>query len=180
MAFGVRQFELALMHRMRDLGAARVEDALRAMGVTRAELRQAHAQWTAMAHSPRAPKGWRAFRAVLGPPAYEGARRAGSLTCDVARWALPSWPDLQFEVLAGPGGEVLNQWFVRPGGGRAPAFAELTPWSCVVADVEAGFADVSHLEGPAPHHWTVGFTHEGTRYRARFVHGLYQRLDRAG
>ncbi|MEZ7131948.1 hypothetical protein ACBR40_41995 [Nonomuraea sp. AD125B] len=179
MTFGVRQFELALMHRMRDLAAARVEDALKAMGATRAELRQAHTRWTAMAHSARAPKGRRAFLAALGSPAYEGERRVGSLTCDVARWALPSWPGLRFEVLSGPGGEVWNQWFVRPGGGRAVPFAELTPWSCVVADVGAGFPDALHLEGAAPHHWTVGFAHEGAHYRARFVYGLHQRLDRA-
>ncbi|TMS00592.1 hypothetical protein [Nonomuraea basaltis] len=179
MKFGVRQFELALMHRMRDLDAARVEVALMAMGASRAELRAAHTQWTAMLHSERAPKGRALVRMVLGPPAYEGVKPAGSLTCEVARWRLPSWPDLEFEVLLGPGGEVWNQWFVRPGGGRALAFAELIPWRCVVADVGASFPGASHLEGSAPHHWTVGFTHEGTHYHARFVYGLYQRLDRA-
>ncbi|RVX40321.1 hypothetical protein EDD27_2726 [Nonomuraea polychroma] len=178
MRFGVRQFELALMHRMRDLDAARVEDALQRMGATRAELRAAHTQWTAMGHSARAPKGRALFRMALGPPADEGVHQAGSLTCDVARWRLPSWPDLRFEVLLGPGGEVWNQWFVRPGHAKALSFADLVPWSCVVADVGDAFPGASHLEGSAPHHWTVGFTHEGTRYHARFVYGLYQRLDR--
>lgn len=179
MRFGVRQFELALMHRMRDLDAARVEDALEAMGATRAELRAAHTQWTAMAHSARAPKGRAMFRMALGPPAYEGVRHAGSLTCDVACWRLPSWPDLRYEVLLGPGGEVWNQWFVRPGAPRVLSFAELVSWGCVVADVAASFPGASHREGSAPHHWTVGFAHEGTHYRARFVYGLYQRLDHA-
>ncbi|WP_327582557.1 hypothetical protein OHA25_42490 [Nonomuraea sp. NBC_00507] len=179
MRFGVRQFELALMQRMRDLEAAKVDDALKDMGATRAELRAAHTQWTAMAHSGRAPKGRSLFRMALGPPAYEGVHQVGSLTCDVAHWKLPSWPELRFEVLLGPGGEVWNQWFVRPGGARPLSFADLVPWGCVVADVGEAFPGACHLEGSAPQHWTVGFTHEGTRYRARFVYGLYQRLDRA-
>ncbi|MBF8184686.1 hypothetical protein ITP53_02775 [Nonomuraea sp. K274] len=178
MAFGVRQFELALMHRMRDLNPGRVEDALHDMGASRAELRAAHTQWTQMAHSTRAPKGMAALRMALGPPPYRGAAPFGSLTCDVARWVLPSWPDLEFEVLLGPGGEVWNQWFVRPGGDTALTFADLVPWGCVVADIGASFPGASQTEGLAPHHWAIDFPHNGTHYRARFVYGLYQRLDR--
>ncbi|MEW1846150.1 hypothetical protein AB0392_50050 [Nonomuraea angiospora] len=170
----MRQFELSLMHRMRDLNPERVEDALRVMGATRAELRAAHAQWTRMLHSPRAPK---TLRPLLGRPAYEGTTAVGILTCGVSRWALPSWPGLEFEVLSGPGGETWNQWFVRPGEPRTLSFAELAPWSCVVADVAASFPGAVHLEGQAPHHWAVGFGHGGAAYRARFVYGLCQRID---
>ncbi|MFB4290339.1 hypothetical protein ACBI99_22035 [Nonomuraea sp. ATR24] len=178
MTFEVRQFELALMHRMRDLNPARVEEALAAMGATRAELRDAHARWTRTAYAPGAPKGVAALRRALGPPAHRGVRQAGSLTCEVFRWALPSWPGLEFEALAGPGGEVWNQWFVRPSPRAAPAFGELVPWACVVADL-AAFPGATQGEGGAPHHWTAGFTHEGAGYRALFVYGLLQRLDRA-
>ncbi|GGO66949.1 hypothetical protein GCM10012289_22270 [Nonomuraea cavernae] len=178
MGFGVRQFELTLMHRMRDLNAERVEDALGDMGASRAEVRAAHARWTRRAWSARAPKGRAALRTALGPPAYEGTRPIGSVTCRVARWALPSWPGLEFELLSGPGGEVWNQWFVRPGGDRALAFDDLVPWRCVVGDVGTSFPGASQREGAAPHHWAVDFVHEGTDYRALFVYGLFQRLDR--
>lgn len=172
MGFGVRQFELALMHRMRDLNPVRVEQALAGLGATRAELRAAHTQWTRMAHSARPPR----LRTLLGPPSYAGRRPFGSLTCDVTRWRLPSWPGLEFEALAGPGGEVWNQWFVRPDGDRRLSFAGLTPWTCVVADVAASFPVSAQREGSAPHHWAVDFTHEDTDHRALFVYGLYQRL----
>ncbi|GGT05396.1 hypothetical protein ACFFV7_40615 [Nonomuraea spiralis] len=176
MRFGVREFELALMHRMRDLNPLRVEQALADLDATRAELRAAHTHWTRLAHSATAPKGRAALRMALGPPPYAGTAEFGSLTCDVARWRLPSWPELEFEALTGPGGEVWNLWFVRPGGGRTVSFADLTPWGCVVADVAAGFPGSAQGEGSAPHHWAVDFTHDGTPRRALFVYGLYQRL----
>lgn len=174
MEFGVRQFELALMHRMRDLNAARVEAALETVGASRAELRAAHTQWTRMIHSRKGPAP---LRAALGPPSHRGPQPFGSLTCEVLRWTLPSWPELAYEVLLGPDGQVWNQWFVRPGGPATLTFEELTPWRCVVADVQASFPGASHSEGLAPHHWAVDFAHEGAAYRARFIYGLYQRLD---
>ncbi|MET8867618.1 hypothetical protein ABZW11_32200 [Nonomuraea sp. NPDC004580] len=173
MRFGVREFELALMHRMRDLNPGRVEEALRDMGASRAEVRAAHAHWTRLAHAPRAPKGAAALRMALGPAPYRGSRPAGSLTCDVLRWPLPSWPGLMYEALLGPGGELWNQWFVRPAG---PAPSGLEPWTCVVSDL-AAIPGAVQLEGPAPHHWTVDFPSGGRTRRARFVYGLLQRLD---
>ncbi|SDH08847.1 hypothetical protein [Nonomuraea jiangxiensis] len=175
MGFGVREFELALLHRMRDLNAERVEVALGELGASRAEVRAAHAHWTRILHASRGRAG---LGRVLGRPAHRDVTVIGSLTCDVARWELPSWPGLQFEVLYGPGREVWNQWFVRPGGAARLAFADLAPWGCVVGDVAASFPGAAQLEGTAPHHWAVEFRHGGTGYRARFVYGLYQRLDR--
>lgn len=177
MGFGVRQFELTLMHRMRDLNAQRVEDAIEEMGATRAELRDAHTLWMKMAYSDTAPKGFKALRMALGPPSYEGTKEIGSLACDMARWRLPYWPDLEFEVLLGPDGEVWNQWFVRPSGPRSLTFEELVPWQCVIEDVGSSFPGASQGEGSAPHHWVVGFPHDGREYQARFVYGLFQRLD---
>ncbi|GAA2832120.1 hypothetical protein GCM10020220_021290 [Nonomuraea rubra] len=132
MGFGVREFELALLHRMRDVNAEKVEETLGLLGASRAELREAHAHWTRLAHAPRAPKGAAALRRALGPPPHRGRRPAGSLTCDVLRWPLPTWPGLAYEALVGPGGELWNQWFVRPSGAAALTFADLVPWACVV------------------------------------------------
>ncbi|TYB65469.1 hypothetical protein FXF51_19900 [Nonomuraea sp. PA05] len=179
MAFGVREFELTLMHRMRDVNAEQVEETLDRIGATRAELREAHAHWTRLAHAPRAPKGAGALRMALGPPAHRGRRPAGSLTCDVLRWTLPTWPGLAYEALVGPGGELWNQWFVRPSGPAATGFAGLAPWACVVEDVVASFPGAVQIDGPAPQHWTVDFRHGGAGHRARFVYGLLQRLDPA-
>ncbi|HLU76018.1 MAG TPA: hypothetical protein VKZ82_27825 [Nonomuraea sp.] len=174
MRYGVREFELTLMHRMRDVNAPRVEEALRDMGATPAELRAAHTHWTRLTHAKRAPKGLTTLRWALGPPDFRGERPIGSLTCEVAQWVLPSWPELRFEALAGPGGELWNQWFVRPGGAKAVTFDELEPWTCVVADIGAGFPGATLLEGGAPHHWAADFAHAGVTYRARFVYGLLQ------
>jgi len=175
--FGVRRFSLTLMHRMKDLNADRVEDALKEMGATRAELRDAHTLWMKMAYSRTAPKGLNAFRMALGPPGHHGSKPFGDLTCEVAQWELPFWPGLVYEVLIGPNGSIWNQWFVRPGPPKKMAFEELTPWSCVIADVGASFEGAEHVEGSAPQHWGVDFTHDGHPYRARFVYGLLQRVD---
>ncbi|MFG2074343.1 hypothetical protein [Nonomuraea maritima] len=177
MVFGVREFQLALMHRMRDLNPERVAEALDAMGATRAELRASHAQWTRTLHAPRGPKGVALVRRALGPAPYRGIRPAGSLRCKVLRWPLPAFPGLEFEVLLGPGGEMWNQWFVRPGAPAALTFDDLVPWTCVVADVGESFPGAVQMEGPAPQHWMVDLDHGGSRHRARFVYGLLQRLD---
>lgn len=168
--FGPRQFQLALMHRMRDVNAARVEEALQELAASAAEVRAAHHRWTRMSHG----SGLRALRGVLGTPAGEGSRRFGALTCRVARWVLPYWPELEFEALAGPDDKVWHQWLVRPGEPRAAGFAELTPWRCVVADVMASFPGAEQREGGAPQQWAVDFSHEGRKYRALFVYGLFQ------
>ncbi len=172
----MREFELALLHRMRDVNPDRVAEALAAMGASRGEQREAHAHWTRLVHV-RKPAG--ALRLALGPAPHRGRRPAGSLTCDVLRWPLPSWPGLAYEALFGPGGELWNQWFVRPSGVVPLTFADLTPWTCVVADVVASFPGAVQIDGPAPQHWTVDLRHGGRAHRARFVYGLFQRLDPA-
>ncbi len=177
MGFGVRQFELVLMHRMRDFNAARVERALAEMGADRAEIRAAHRLWTKMAHSRTAPKGFAVFRMALGPPHREGTVRLGDVLCTAARWSLPHWPELELEVMLGHDGDVWNYWLVRPGGGRTVGFADLEPWTCVVEDVAGSFPGAVQVEGGAPHHWGVDFTSDGTPYRALFVYGLLQRVD---
>ncbi len=178
---GARWFSLVLMHRMRDVNKVKVEDTLAAIGITRAELHAAHTQWAQMAYSINAPQGAEALRVALGPPALSAHKPFGDLNCRVECWILPMWPDLTLEALLAPDRTVWNLWLTRPGQPRAFAFEELVPWTAVVGDFAASFAEAVHEEGSAPHHWAVRFTHEGVGYRARFVYGLLQdvALDQA-
>ncbi|MFI6815082.1 hypothetical protein ACIBG7_21940 [Nonomuraea sp. NPDC050328] len=162
------------------MNAPRVEEALKELHASAAEVRAAQTQWTKMAYSARAPRGLRGLRAVLGSPVSEGTAEFGALSCKVARWRLPYWPELEFEAVAGPGGGVWHQWLVRPGEVRRVGFAELVPWTCVVADVAASFPGAEQREGAAPNHWAVDFSHESRKYRALFVYGLFQGFAPAG
>ena len=174
---GTRWFSLVLMHRMRDINTRKVEETLAAIGVRRAELRAAHTQWAQMAYAINAPKGAEALRVVLGPPASSAHRTFGDLHCRIQCWKLPLWPDLTLEVLLAPDRSVWNLWLTRPGQPKPFAFEDLVPWSAVVGDLAASFADADQGEGSAPHHWTVRFTHGGVGYRARFVYGLLQAIE---
>ncbi|MFC0037411.1 hypothetical protein [Actinomadura rayongensis] len=177
--FGVREFQFTLLPRMADLAPDRVEQALTDLDATRAEMRAAYRRWLAMAHARRAPRGLTRYKWALGPPATTTRRRFGDLTCGVARWPLPLWPDLLFEVLTGPDGDVWNDWLIRPPSSPPPDLPpppDLTPWSCVVSDVTERFPDARDQEGSAPTRWTVLIPwHDGT-HRADFVHGLLQHV----
>ncbi|MFC9330763.1 hypothetical protein [Kitasatospora sp. NPDC057015] len=179
---------------MADFNPELVERAVRRLGATRAELREANRQWQAMIRSPRFPGGARRHPLVLGPPESSRPLRFGDLTCTARQWALPLWPDLRFEVLLGPGGPaggapVLNEWLVRAAGSPPPALrgpADLTPWSCVVSDLAAAFPSAVPREGSAPTRWQADFvvpgpTGEPLACTADFTWGLLQevRVDSA-
>jgi hypothetical protein len=185
--FGPRQFQLVLLRRMADFQAGLVEDALREMDATRAEMREANRVWQAMLRSPRSRGGLARLRSVLGPPETEGRRRVGDLDCRVLTWPVPLWPDLRFEASAGPGGAVWNEWLVRAPGAPAPPLRtveDLRPWSCTVEEVARAFAPVRPLQGSAPTRWALEFTApdaSGARWSvvAEFTWGLLQRLPKA-
>ncbi|MFD7920470.1 hypothetical protein ACFV3R_14745 [Streptomyces sp. NPDC059740] len=138
-----------------------VADALRTLGVSRAQLRDANRRWQALAHSPRAGGGLRRYRSHLGPPAETGLRRVGDLTCRVHRWPVPLWPTLRFEVLTAEDGAVWNAWLVRAPGAPAPVLRSVTdlrPWSATVDEVARAFAPARPMEGSAPTRWNLAFT----------------------
>ncbi|WP_165989514.1 hypothetical protein [Streptomyces sp. YIM 98790] len=182
---GPLQFQLVLLRRMADHQPGLVEDALRVLGAGRAELRDAHRRWQAMARSPRLRGALTRYRVLLGPPAETGRRRVGDLDCRVLRWPVPLWPDLRFEVLTGPGGQVWNEWLVRAEGSRGPdlrTLDDLRPWSCTVDDVARAFPPAEPREGSAPTRFRLVFTApdahgEPGRHVAEFTWGLLQRLD---
>jgi hypothetical protein len=173
-----REFQLVLLRRMADYQPVLVERALRSLGASRTEMREVNARWQRILRSRTFPPGRRRYEAVLGPPADVAERWFGDVPCELAWWPpLQLWPGLRFEVLVGPDGSVLHEWLVRAGGGppRIRTVADLTPWSCVVGDVEARFAPVEHQPGDAPSRWHTTFSApDGTAHVAHFVWGLLQ------
>ncbi|WP_432095320.1 hypothetical protein [Streptomyces sp. bgisy100] len=162
-----------------------VEAALRELGTGRAEMREANRRWQAMVRSPRARAAVRRYRSVLGPPEEVLRRRVGDLDCEALRWPLPLWPDLRFEALTGPGGQIWNEWLVRAPDSVGPELRttdDLRPWCCTVDEVARAFAPATPMEGSAPTRWGLAFTApDGSGRRARhvaeFTWGLLQRLD---
>lgn len=177
-------FQLVLLRRMADHHPDLVEDALRTLGVSRADLREANRRWQARMHAPRAPGGIQPYRALLGTPEAVAPRRIGDLTCEAVTWPLPLWPGLRFEVLTAGRGTVWNAWLVRAPGATAPDLrttTDLRPWSCTVDEVARAFAPARPMEGSAPTRWRLACTAPGPDGTPQdivpeFTWGLYQRL----
>ncbi|MGY1601311.1 hypothetical protein [Geodermatophilus sp. SYSU D00815] len=169
-----REFCLVLLRRMADLRPDLVADALPRLGATRAQAHAAHNRWQALHHSPRAPRGLALRTAVLGPAEETEDRRFGDLDLEVRRWPLPLWPQHRWEVLSGPGGEVLEEHFVRVPGAWAPraAAGRLRVWEHVLDDL-VGLPGARGVDPGVHTRWEVHLP-DGTR--AEFVWGLLQRV----
>ncbi|WP_431044610.1 hypothetical protein ACQUSR_23655 [Streptomyces sp. P1-3] len=180
-------FILVLLRRMADHHPALVEDALRELGFSRAQMREANKRWQAMQRSPRRRAAAARYQSVLGPPETVTTHRVGDLSCEALRWPVPLWPDLRFEVLVAPGGAVWHEWLVRAPGAAGPVLrtaADLQPWSCTVDEVARAFAPVRPMEGTAPTRWRLAFTAPdgdaeppGLPRVAEFTWGLLQRVE---
>ncbi|MEV1051318.1 hypothetical protein [Streptomyces sp. NPDC049887] len=178
--FGPREFQLVLLRRMADHQPELVEEARRELGASAAGMREANRRWQAIVRSPRTRGALSRYRSVLGEPETTTRRRIGDLDCDALRWPVPLWPDLRFEVLAGPGGAVWNEWLVRARGAAGPDLLtadDLRPWCCTVDEVAAAFAPVRPMEGTAPTRWRLAFgVPDGRSCVAEFTWGLLQRV----
>ncbi|HEY9374621.1 hypothetical protein [Streptomyces sp.] len=136
--FGPRSFQLVLLRRMADHQPGLVEEALRELDATRAEMREANRVWQAWAHArpspttplpdalraapftPSGPGELHRYRQALGEPA---ARRAVAelgpglgpeVGAEILQWDLPLWPGLRWEVLtARPGPRSAPQVWGR-------------------------------------------------------------------
>ncbi|GAB2823568.1 hypothetical protein GCM10022221_22170 [Actinocorallia aurea] len=181
--FGRREFQLVLLRRMADYQPDLVWEAARALGSTRTEMREVNARWQRVLRSRAFPGGRQRYVTVLGPPETVRERRLGDVEFTAAHWTLPLWPGLRFEVLTADNGALLQEWLVRADGAPVPALnsvADLTPWSCVVGDLDARFGPLAHREGEGPSRWTAGFTApDGSRHVAHFVWGLLQTVAEA-
>lgn len=178
--WGPRAFQLVLLRRMADHQPELVEEARRELGASAAQMREANRRWQAAVRSPRTRGALSRYRSVLGEPETSERRRIGDLECEALRWRLPLWPDLRFEVLAGPGGAVWNEWLVRAPGATGPLLCtadDLRPWCCTVDEVAAAFGPVRPMEGSAPSRWRLAFgLPDGRACVAEFTWGLLQRV----
>ncbi|MEU1078142.1 MULTISPECIES: hypothetical protein [unclassified Streptomyces] len=156
--FGPLDFQLVLLRRMADHQPGLVEDARRELGVSATRMREANRRWQAMTRSPRSRGAAARYRSVLGEPEAVARRRVGDLECEARLWPVPLWPTLRFEVLAGPGGVVWNEWLVRAPGEPGPVLEtveDLRPWSCTVEEASRAFPPARPREGGAPGRWEV-------------------------
>lgn len=183
--FGITEFQLVLLRRMADYQPELVEDARASIGADATAMRDANARWQRMLRSRSFPGHLRILRAVLGEPVAVADQRLGDLEYRSTRWRLPLWPGLLFEALTGPGSALLNSALIRDPRTSVPPLrdlTDLTPWSCVVGDVERCFPPARHKEGAAPSRWNVQFTvpraeGEPIEVIGRFVYGLLQTVD---
>ncbi|MDQ0984269.1 hypothetical protein [Streptomyces sp. V2I9] len=179
--FGPLQFQLVLLRRMADHQPGLVEEARHELGASLADMREANRRWQAMVRAPRGRGSLRRYRSVLGAPERTLPRRVGDLACEALLWPVPLWPDLRFEVMAGPGGAVWNAWLVRAPGAAGPeltSVVELRPWSCTVDEAARAFPPARPMEGSAPTRWSLAVTDpaSGRERVAEFTWGLFQRL----
>ncbi|MFD4134858.1 hypothetical protein [Streptomyces goshikiensis] len=177
--FGPGSFQLVLLRRMTDFRPELAEAARLRLGASLAEQREANRRWQAMVRSPRSRGALARYRSVLGPPESVSARTIGDLECEALLWPVPLWPDLRFEVLAGPDGAVWNEWLVRAPGAPGPVLEgpqDLLPWSATVDEVARAFAPVRPMEGTAPTRWRLAFAARGRPCVAEFTYGLLQRV----
>ncbi|MFG3285174.1 hypothetical protein [Streptomyces sp. NPDC048111] len=178
--FGPQDFQLVLLRRMADHQPGLVEEARLELGASVADMREANRRWQTMVRSARSRGALSRYRSVLGPPEAVAPRRIGDLDCEAHLWPVPLWPDLRFEVLAGPGGAVWNEWLIRAPGTPGPELlgeADLRPWSCTVDEAARAFPPARPMEGSAPTRWQLSITLPGGDTRvAEFTWGLLQRL----
>lgn len=181
--FGPIDFQLVLLRRMADHQPDLVDDAVRALGSTRAQMREANRRWQAWAHARRGPGELARYRAALGEPVAR--RRVEEYASEILQWELPLWPDLRWEVLAGPLGrrtapDVWGRGLARAPGAPVPELrteADLRPWACTVAEVGTAFPPARARDGSAPTRMRLDFTlPDGTPRAAEFTWGLLQRL----
>jgi hypothetical protein len=179
--------QLVLLRRMADLQTPLVEDALRRLGSSRAEMREANRRWNAAGFGRPGPLRHSRLALALGPPAVDrevALARAGLLrSC----WPLPLWPGLWLQVLVDGQDVVWHTGLVRAAGAPSPGLHRVTdaePWSCVLAECVAAFDDITFHDVGLTGHEAVTCAAPGPdgrpgRWLLRSVWGLLQRIEPA-
>jgi hypothetical protein len=174
---------------MADFQPELVLAAQQRIGATRAEARLAFRRWNAAYFVPggHAVPRLARYRRILGRPAVDAAPLPGELRMSRTAWPLADavWPGLWLEAIADGGGRVWHVDLVRAADAPGPMLrtaADLTPWSCTVAELAAAFGPVKYFPQDAPSRQPVGFTAPDEsghpqQWLARFVWGLLQTVQ---
>ncbi|MFF0432294.1 hypothetical protein ACFYU9_08755 [Streptomyces sp. NPDC004327] len=178
--FGPYEFQLVLLRRMADHQPGLVEDALRELGASRGEMREANKRWQAWAHAGRGPGEFDRYRQALGDPETREAA-PGHPGSEAWSWPVPLWPALRFTVLTGPPRRtVWARSLTRAAGAPVPPLrtaADLVPWQVTADEVWRAVRDPRPREGVSPALTRLDFTlPDGTEHGAEFAWGLLQRL----
>ena len=184
-AFTGLEVQLVLLRRMADLQAPLVEDALRRLGCSRAEMREANRRWNAAGFGRPGPLRHSRFARALGVPALDHAPAPGGAFRSA--WPLPLWPGLWLQVVVDAADAVWHTGLVRAVGAAAPALRradDARPWSCVLAECVDAFDDVTFHDVDLTGHEAITCTAEGPegtprRWLMRSVWGLLQRVEPA-
>ncbi|MFF5972147.1 hypothetical protein ACFY7C_11580 [Streptomyces sp. NPDC012769] len=180
--FGPYEFQLVLLRRMADHQAGLVDEALRELGATHTEMREANKRWQAWAHAGRGPGEFDRCRRALGEPETRRpvAGLPGLPDSEAGVWPVPLWPDLRFIVLVGPRRAVWSRSLTRAPGAAVPELrtaADLRPWRLTADEVWRGCRDPRPHEGVGPALVRLDFTlPDDTRCAAEFAWGLLQRV----
>jgi hypothetical protein len=184
-AFTEREVQLVLLRRMADLQAPLVEEALRRLGSSRSELREANRRWNAVAFGRPGPLRHSRFARALGRPAVDREPAPGAAGLRRSCWPLALWPGLWLQVLVDPRDVVEHVALVRAVGAERPVLRRATdaaPWTCVLAECIAAFEDVTFHDVGLTGHEAITCTAPGAdgrpaRWLVRSVWGLVQRVE---
>jgi hypothetical protein len=143
--FTALDVHLVLLRRMADLQGPLVEDALRRLGSSRTEMRDANRRWNAAGFGRPGPLRHSRFARALGTPAVDrgvALAHAGLLrSC----WPLDLWPGLWLQVLVDERDVVWHHGLTRAAGAPAAVLrraSDAQSWSCVLAECASAFDEV--------------------------------------
>jgi hypothetical protein len=176
-----------LLRRMADLQEPLVEEALRRLGSSRGEMREANRRWNAAGFGRPGPLRHSRFALALGTPALDHEPAPGHAGAFRSTWPLPLWPGLWLQILVDDADIVWHTGLVRAIGARAPVLRradDARPWSCVLAECVAAFDDVTFHDVDLTGHEAITCTAPGPdgtlgRWLMRSVWGLLQRVEPA-
>lgn len=184
-AFTAQEVQLVLLRRMADLQAPLVEDALRSMGWSRSEMREANRRWNAVEFGRPGPLRHSRYARALGPAAVDHRPAPGPVPAWCSCWPLPLWPGLWLQVLVDDADVVWQVGLVRAAGAPGPRLAtvaDAAPWTCTLVECAAAFDQVTFHDVGLTGHEAITCTApdpDGARrqWLMRAVWGLLQRVE---
>jgi hypothetical protein len=143
----VLDYELYIIHTMRDAPDERVDEALRRAGVDRA--RMEHAYRVVAGENFAVRPAYEEKSRILWPAVSEGVREIHGRECPVRSFALPLWEGFLLDIYATPDGLVWDERFSRAPGYSSPEVSDpagLNAWTITKDEVEAQFGELEDGE----------------------------------